>query len=231
MTATNRSVLNHAEQQRINSAKIAIFGLNGPGSVAAKTLAQAGIGELVLIDTSPKLLAGLKRILINSSDTNSNQKITLFAKSLTDKQTEQLLGECSLVIDALPDWQEKLHLSDTCMRTQTPLIHAGVAGFRFQIFSMLPLKSACLRCALPMSGIDDVPLEPPDTNSLAAVVEMVGAWQSIEAIKIIARIGATQGNELFKFDCLSGEFEVVRGLDPQPDCPDCGNKGNSHNRA
>ena len=70
--------------------------------------------------------------------------------------------------------------------------------------------------------MDDVPLTPTDTSTLAPVSAMIGALQALETIKIVARLGASQGNELWKFDWLSGEFETVRGLDPRFDCPDCG---------
>ena len=56
------------------------------------------------------------------------------------------------------------------------------------------------------------------------------AWQSLEAIKYLAKVGIVQGNELFKFDCLSGEFDVIRGLDANLDCPDCGRKLNRRMR-
>jgi len=42
---------------------------------------------------------------------------------------------------------------------------------------------------------------------------------ALEAIKIIAGLGVTQGNELWKMDGLSRELEIVRGLDRQRDCP------------
>jgi hypothetical protein len=45
--------------------------------------------------------------------------------------------------------------------------------------------------------------------------------QALESLKILSRLGVSQGNELLKFDGLSGEFEVIRGLDPRRDCPDC----------
>ena len=115
-------------------------------------------------------------------------------------------------------------LSDICMDGEKVLIHSGITGFRFQIYTMIPGRSACLRCALPLAGIDQVPLQPTTVPIVDAVIELVDAWQSLEAIKYLGKIGIVQGNELFKFDCLSGEFEVIRGLDARLDCPDCGRK-------
>lgn len=135
---------------------------------------------------------------------------------------EALFRQVDAVIDGLNNWQHKLVASDLCMQLGKPLIHAGGAGFRYQVYTMAPPKSACLRCVFPEVGMDDVPLTPTDANTLSPVAAMVGALQALEAIKIVAKLGATQGNELWKFDWLSGEFETIRGLDPRFDCPDCG---------
>ena len=108
------------------------------------------------------------------------------------------------------------------MQVKKPLIHAGGGGFRFQVYTMLPSKSACLRCVLPEIGMDDVPLTTMEFGALEPVAAMIGALQAVEGIKVVAKVGASQGNELWKFDWLSGEFETIRGLDPRSDCPDCG---------
>jgi molybdopterin/thiamine biosynthesis adenylyltransferase len=137
---------------------------------------------------------------------------------------ENFVQDAEIVIDTLSDWQKKLTLSDICMDAERVLVHSGITGFRFQIYTMIPGRSACLRCALPVAGIDQVPLTPATTPTIDAVIELVDAWQSLEVIKYLTKIGIVQGNELFKFDCLSGEFEVIRGLDANLDCPDCGRK-------
>ncbi|PWT94726.1 MAG: hypothetical protein C5B53_12515 [Candidatus Melainabacteria bacterium] len=217
-------------QARLLAGKATILGNSDSGAIAARALAQAGVGTLTLVDASPKALTRSSQTLAERKSFGDT-KVILKALPLSDSRTEELLSHSTVVIDALADWQDKLALSDICMHARVPLIHAGVVGFRFQFFSMLPGRSACLRCALPLSGIDDVPLEPVKPGKVGAVLEMVGAWQAIEALKLIARVGASQGNELFKVDCLSGEFEIVRGLDAQSDCPDCGAKSKRRGRA
>jgi len=216
--------LSEDAQARLRASKVVIFGIVGTGAITAELLSEAEVGELVLVDENLKELSKLKRRLQNSARSGEHFKVKLTTYASSDNQSENLLKQSSVAIDSLENWQEKLSLSDVCMSTGTPLIHAGVAGFRFQVFAMLPSKSACLRCALPCAGIDDVPLTPPNLATIDAVLSMVAAWQSIETIKLLAGLGASQGNELIKFDCLSGEFEIVRGLDPRRDCPDCGRK-------
>jgi adenylyltransferase/sulfurtransferase len=192
-----------------------------------------GIGKLSIVDDRLKVLSALQKSLGDGSDSragafkNSSDQDTaiIFKKrNLADADLESILAQHDIVIDSLLSWQEKLLLSDMCMSLNKPMIHSGITGFRYQLFCMLPGKSACLRCALPLAGIDDIPLQPSEAKTIDAILAIVGAWQAIETMKLIAHVGATQGNELLKFDCLSGECEIIRGLDRQLDCPDCGKK-------
>ncbi len=135
---------------------------------------------------------------------------------------DNVFSGVNVVIESALDWQFKLRISDTCMRLGIPLIHCGSSGLRFQLFSMVPGKSACLRCALPVIGIDDVPLHPVPRDTFDPVAACAGSLMALEAIKLICGLGVIQGNELWKVDGLSGEIEIVRGLDRRHDCPDCG---------
>jgi len=181
-------------------ASVLIIGSSPLKDSLLRNLSRAGAGEILFLDTN-----------------NSKQSWSL-------PNVEKSVQKVKIVIDALSDWQKKLTLSDICMYSETALVHCGISGFRFQIYTMIPGRSACLRCALPEAGIDEVPMHQSKEETLEAVIELAAAWQSLEAVKYLAKIGVLQGNELFKFDCLSGEIEVIRGLDADPDCPDCGKK-------
>lgn len=205
-------------QGPLSTAGICVLGSLATGQSVTRNLYRAGARKISLInvDLSEK-----------ESDFSSLDK-SEFCQTIDAEWTianiEKFVQEAEIVIDTLSDWQQKLTLSDICMASEKVLVHSGITGFRFQIYTMIPGRSACLRCALPVAGIDQVPLQPTSTPVIDAVIELVDAWQSLEAIKYLTKIGIVQGNELFKFDCLSGEFEVIRGLDANLDCPDCGRK-------
>ncbi len=204
---------------RLSGGSVLITGVQSSGVIAAKHLVEAGVGKVWLVDEDPKVLASAYKL---AEAVSSQSQVFCRAWKVDAHDAETVFSQCDVIIDGLSNWQEKLLVSDVCMHIGKPLVHAGGSGFRYQFFTMCPSRSACLRCAFPMAGIDDVPLTPPEHKSIAAVLGIVGAWQALEAIKLIAKIGAIQGNELTKIDWLSGEFETIRGLDPRPDCPDCG---------
>jgi adenylyltransferase/sulfurtransferase len=208
-------------QAKLLAGKVLILGANALAGATSRNLIEVGIGTVQVVDESDGALKEVSAAVAQTTVTALDTKFSTQSHEFGSDSLESLVGQFDVVVDSAEDWQHKLLMSDICMSAKKPLIHAGVIGFRFHIYSMLPGKSACLRCALPTIGIDEVPLEPPTSGMFKPVSELVGAWQSIETVKLIGSLGVTQGNELFKFDCLSGEFEVVRGLDPQRDCPDC----------
>ncbi len=178
-------------------------------------LIQAGIGKITLAEENGSRLAGL------IAKQNDNPDVELILQPLDDL-SDETIKSADVVVETSRDWQYKLRLSDICMHHDIALVHSGVLGPRVQFYTMVPDRSACLRCALPHAGIDDIPLAPVDQTSLRPMSAWLGALMALEAIKLITKLGVTQGNELWKMDGLSGELEIVRGLDPQRGCPDCG---------
>jgi molybdopterin/thiamine biosynthesis adenylyltransferase len=204
-------------------SKILVLGLSWSGMEVCRHLVTAGIGQLVIAEESSVLLESAQNRLRQhqrsvSSSTEIVPRLVIFSAT----STEPLIDEVDLIIDAHLNWQHKLIASDLCMHLSKSLVHAGGSGMRFQLYVMRPGRSACLRCAFPLAGIDDIPLIPNNEERFEPIIAVIGAMQAFEAIKLLTRLGVSQGNELLKYDGLSGEFEVIRGLDPRMDCPDCG---------
>ncbi len=161
-----------AAQMKLISSTVLILGIRWTGRLVAQHLAETGVGKIFLIDENPKLLADAANAIQNSSAKSRDSEIISRAWSFEANRAEQIVADADVVIDAVDNWQQKLLASDVCMHLRKPLIHAGGSGFRFQIYTMLPGKSACLRCAFPAAGIDDVPLTPSKEGQLGPVVAM-----------------------------------------------------------
>jgi adenylyltransferase/sulfurtransferase len=214
--------MNAEAQVRLLSGKAILLGANDQTVAICRSLLAVGLGEVTVLDESKGALKKVSQALATEIEEDTDTRFVPLVDEFSPASIEAYIPNFDVVADSTDDWQHKLLFSDICMAQNKPLVHAGVIGFRCQVYAMLPGKSACLRCALIEIGIDEVPIEPPAVGGFKPVSELIGAWQAVEIIKLIGRLGATQGNELFKLDCLSGEFEVIRGLDPAKDCPDCG---------
>ena len=211
-------------QARLMKARILILGATETAFVCADHLMRLGTGHLELAGASHYDMHLLAERLDVLHPQPTDTHVSVADRTFDAHDSEELIASFDVVVDGLNDWQLKLVASDACMHLSKPLVHVGGEGFRYQLYTMRPGRSACLRCVFPRIGIDDFP-KAQDENALFSPVQgVLGALQAIEAAKLAANFGASQGNELFKFDFLSGEMEMITGLDGVADCPDCGKR-------
>jgi molybdopterin/thiamine biosynthesis adenylyltransferase len=230
-----------AAQRKLGNATVVLFGLGGVGCACAAYLAEAGVGTLVLVDPAELSERDLpEQVLLTSADLgkskveavkssllklNPTTNISTYKERCDTHSAERFISDADVVVESISDWQEKLSASDACMHMGKTLIHAGVRAFEFQVYVMIPGKSSCLRCMFAETGIEDV-VSPSDgpRGVLGPVAGMAGAFQAIEAIKLICGLGATPGSSLTKFDALRRYVDQIIELGPRAGCPDCGRR-------
>lgn len=218
-------------QLRLAAGRVLICGEGVVAQVVALNLLNVGLGTIKIVSPElsrlDNLIASLPAGGQRDCDSTllSNLSVELISEyPLGDGQRPQeLLNDCQIVVDALSGWQKKLELSDMCMQYRKPLVHAGGGGLRYQLFTMVPGRSACLRCVLSTIDMEDFTHTRREEGTLYAMDSLVASYMALEVVKLVGKVGACQANELFKIDGLSGEMEIVRGLDKNNDCPDCGN--------
>jgi molybdopterin/thiamine biosynthesis adenylyltransferase len=225
-------------QQKLLAATVVLIGLGGAGCACASYLVAAGIGRLLLVDsgsvTTPDLNEqtlflpeDVGKLKVQAAKTrlqaiNPAARVECQLAAFDTYNAERTISAGSIVIDSMSNWQDKLTASDACMQMGRTLVHAGVRAFEFHVYTMIPGKSACLRCLLADIGMEDVVSSPEPQGALGPVAGMAGAFQAIEAIKIIAGIGTTPGSNLIRFDALRRYVQQITELRPTADCPDCG---------
>lgn len=230
--------MNRERQAKLKRASVLIMGSSPSGAACALHLAQAGVGHLILADNSLVQRSDLSSYLLFSEQDIDRPKIEIIKdrlsalnpevkvegnrQKLTPHNAETLLPEADIAVDALESWQDKLLASDTCMRLEKPLVHCGIMAYNFHVFSMIPTRSACLRCVFAQMGLEDFPPDGIPKGMLGAVASLAGAFQAAEVIKWITQIGAISGNHLLRFDVLRSEFDDLTELTGRADCPDCG---------
>ncbi|MBZ0189661.1 MAG: ThiF family adenylyltransferase [Candidatus Obscuribacterales bacterium] len=193
--------------------------------LALEQLVVSGVGSIRVLNDVAAGGDDQRHSLANRGIANPDVSIDFVRFENGNDFLELLVADTDSVLEASLDWQLKLKLSDVCMAAGVPLVHSGCdGGFRQQVYTMVPGKSACLRCALPLAGIDDYPLIPVSGNAFLPVDAWAASLMALETIKILARLGVTQANELWKLDGLIGEAQTIHGLDPRRDCPDCGSR-------
>ncbi|MBX9573156.1 MAG: ThiF family adenylyltransferase [Candidatus Obscuribacterales bacterium] len=233
--------MSEARQEKLLSSSIVLLGLDPCGTNCAVNLAQAGIGKIILVDQDLVVESDLSKHSVFTSEDINYPKVDILKRKLTTlnpdiqvrncffkfdtHNADHLLGEGELVVEGLESWQDKLVASDSCMQRKKALIHSGLLSFSFHVFSMIPGRSACLRCVFARLGLEDFPPDGFKQSVLGAIASLAGAFQAAEAIKLITQIGTISGNHLLRFDVLRSEFDDMTELIGRSDCPDCGRWG------
>ncbi|TYO95203.1 tRNA A37 threonylcarbamoyladenosine dehydratase [Geothermobacter ehrlichii] len=132
-------LVGEAGLQRLRSASVAVFGIGGVGSYAAEALARGGVGRITLVDFDDICLTNVNRQIHALDGTIGRPKVEVMAErcrainpacevrpvqAFYDAgQSEKLLGgRYDYVLDCIDHITAKLHLIESCLRQQMPVI-------------------------------------------------------------------------------------------------------------
>ena len=222
-----------AGQQILKSSRVLISRVGGLGSVVAYELAAAGIGHLVLAHGGDIKLSDLNRQLLMTHDRvgtprvdcaaerlnelNPNLKITTLNENVTAQNVNALSDGVDLIVDCAPLFPERFALNQIAVQKTIPMVECAMYDLEFQLTSINPRKTPCLRCLYP----EDVSHWKREFPVFGAVSATVGSLGAMEAIKILTGIGNPLYNQLLRGDLRAMKFQTVQ-LKSNPQCSICG---------
>jgi len=224
-------------QERMFGSSVLVVGAGGLGSPALLYLAAAGIGRIGVVDRDRVEISNLNRQVIHPERSVGRRKVESAGESirairsdavleehataLTAENAIRLFRQYNVVIDGSDNFPTKYLCSDASVLTMVPLVHAGVLRFGGQMTTVIPGAGPCLRCLIPeIPPRRDAPT-CADSGILGAVAGIVGAWQAVEAIKVITGAGEPLSGKLLTLDTLTGSVSV-HSVSRDPRCPACG---------
>ena len=215
-------------QAKLLAARIAVVGCGALGSVVAMTLARAGVGFLRLIDRDVPEISNLPRqVLFDEADVaaglpkavaaarqlgriNSQVSIEPIVADLMAMNVAELLGGIDVIVDGTDNFEARFLVNEFACRHGVPWVHGGAIGAEGRVMTVVPGRTACLRCLIP---------EPPAPGSLATcdtagiigpAALVVGAVEAAEAMKLVVGSGDKAGD----YPWLEGRL----GARPTPLC-------------
>jgi adenylyltransferase/sulfurtransferase len=237
---TRFSPLGSDGQEKLGAGRVAIVGCGALGSASAMALVRAGVGYVRLIDRDVPELSNLPRqILFDEDDVaaglpkavaaesrlsriNSDIEIEPVVADLTAVNATSLLAGVDVIVDGTDNLEARYLINEVACRRPIPWVHGGAIGAEGRVLTVIPGKTACLRCLVP---------EPPppgtlptcDTAGIMGPAAMVvGAVQAMEAIKLLLGIAAARAGKMLACDLWTGAWRVV-DLAPlaSAGCPTC----------
>jgi len=222
-------------QKKVKSATVVVAGVGGLGCPMSVYLAAAGVGTLIVIDRDKVEPSNLNRQVLHWDKDVGRYKVesaveklrqlnpTIQIKGLTTEITEanakELVGGSNVVMDGMDNFATRFALNGACVELDIPFVHAAIYGLEARLMTIIPHKTACLRCLLP-----SLPPEVKPFPVLGATPGTVACLQAMEALKLITGVGEPTNGNLVHID---GQFLRFRRLKVRrnPDCPVCGNTG------
>jgi len=218
-------------QEKLKKARVFIAGAGGLGSSSATYLAAAGIGTLRIVDHDRVELSNLNRQVLHwpadigqtkvgsaqskLKQLNPQVKIEAIEEKITQANVSRLVEGCDLIVDAMDNLPTRYLLNKVAIERNIPFFHGAVYGFEGRAMTVVPGKSACLRCvyrgAIPEETFPVIGVTPA----------VIGCIQATEVIKYLVGMGQLLADRLLVYDGLNMKFTEFK-IKKDPDCPHCG---------
>lgn len=224
-------------QAKITSAKILVVGAGGLGSSALIYLAAVGVGTIGVVDFDSVSLSNLNRQTLYITEDvgrkkaivaserltmlNPNIKVIVHNTKIDIYNTEEIIKDYDVVIDATDNLPTRYLLSDACFFASKPIIEGAATGFIGTLMTIIPTKSSCYRCLYPIPPSNNVIPNCSNTGIVGMVTGVIGSLQALEAVKFILDIGDLCTDRVLVFNALTTEFENVT-LTQNEKCLLCG---------
>lgn len=221
-----------AAQERLRKGRVFVVGCGGLGSPALFYLAAAGVGTIGFADGDIVDLSNLQRQILHATSdigrpkTESaesrlralNPHVTLrpHPGRLTADTARDILSPYDFVIDATDSHASKALVADICTLLGKPYVIGAIDAFSGQLLTVLPGRTACLRCVFP----EEAPPPAHPAGPLGGIPGVIGSLQAVEAIKHLTGIGTLHTDALLVYDGLTATFRSIQAA-RRPDCPCC----------
>jgi len=218
-------------QEKLKRARVFIAGMGGLGSPVSIYLAAAGVGTIRVVDQDKVELSNLNRQVLHWDEDIGRRKvdsatekleklnqwveIETIGEMITEANISQLVDGFDLVVDALDNIPTRYLLNKVALEMAIPLFHGAVYSFGGRAMTVIPGKTACLRCihrrATPKSKFPMIGVTPA----------VIGCIQATEVIKYIVGIGELLTDRLLVYNGLNLKFTEFK-VTKDPNCEHCG---------
>ena len=138
-------IFGETAMQRLDGARVAVFGIGGVGGYTVEALARSGVGQLDLIDDDKVCVTNVNRQLLATLKTVGQYKVDVAKERIAeinpkcevkafktfympDTENEFDFSQYNYIVDAIDTVKGKLALAENAQQTGTPIISSMGAG-------------------------------------------------------------------------------------------------------
>jgi adenylyltransferase/sulfurtransferase len=216
---------------------VLLIGCGALGSVIADQLTRAGVGLLRLVDrdlvewtnlqrqvlfdesdarkAAPKAIAAAKRLRA----VNSSIEIEAQAVDVDGGNIESLMRGIDVVLDGTDNVETRYLLNDAAIKHNVPWVYGACVGTDGRAMSIVPGKSACLRCVF---AHPPAPGELPTCDTAGVLAPIANIVASIQVTMAMKLLTTGEAGQLVRVEGWSPRFHVADTRDVRrDDCLSC----------
>jgi adenylyltransferase/sulfurtransferase len=212
-----------------------IIGLGGLGCPAAVGLAAGGVGSLTLLDDDRVDSTNLGRqMLFGEGDIGAGKAETAAAallarfpslrvRALSRRfgRDEELPGEPDIVLDGSDNFPTRFAANDACIAAGIPLVHGAALQWLGQLLTILPRKTACLRCVFEGEPPPGTAPTCGQAGVFSPLVGLIGSAMAREALAVLSGAAPATAGAMLVHDLWRGVARLAP-LGRDPACLVCG---------
>jgi molybdopterin/thiamine biosynthesis adenylyltransferase len=224
-------------QERLLASHALVIGAGGLGSAALLYLASSGVGRITICDGDRVDLTNLQRQVVHRQQSIGMPKASSAAATLAGinpevrvdaveervgaERLDSLARAADVVLDCSDNFATRHAINRACVRHGKPLVSG--AGIRFDgqlaVFDLRAEGAPCYECLFAENAAGEEE-RCATLGVFAPLVGIIGTFQALEAIKLLAGIGESLSGRLVLFDALAASWHEVR-LARDPHCRVC----------
>ena len=213
-----------------------LLGAGGLGCPAALALAAEELDlRLLIVDPDHVERSNLARQILFGDADLGRPKAEVAARRVggeprvgrfTAATAGELLSGAEVLLDGTDDSETRFLANDEAVRRGIPLVHGAALGWTGQLVTVLPGRTACLRCLF-----EAPPQRAPtcaEAGVFAPLCGLVGAAMARAAAAILR--GEGEAGVLHRWDARRGAHRQL-ALKRDPECAACGRPASDERRS
>lgn len=228
-------------QERLAGSRVLICGCGALGNMLGQLLVRAGVGKIRIVDRDFVDLTNIHRqLLFDQEDAakglpkavaaaehlrriNSQVDIEPIVADINPSTILKFCEGVDCIVDGTDNFETRFLINEAAVRLRIPWVYGGCLGAEGQTMTIVPGRTACLRCLLPSCPPAGSLPTCETAGILGPVVGVIASIEAIEAMKILSGHWEAISLYLTVVDLWEGRIRQVdlRHLADQVDCPTC----------
>lgn len=219
--------MNESTQASIVQSRVLVFGAGGLGVAAISYLAGAGVGTITIVDCDRIEASNLHRQTIYRvsdigsykaqvaatyiCERNPNAVVNGITATMDLSELYQLCKQHDVILDCTDDRPFSYLLNSLCLVCKKKGLFANAVKLEGQLFVFDPdIKNPCFNCLWPERDSSNQTCN--QVGVLGPVPAILGCFQALEAIKILAGQDSHLTDYLLHCDFMSYDFSKLKVL-------------------